>query len=87
MSMRKTMDKDTPYATYKNSAGWTWLVLKVNQPSKTTNTPFVTWMVAAQSPATFGGWDMGDTYVADVLNYGTLVSATDEFKKYLRGEK
>ena len=82
MSLRKTATQEEPHATYK-AGDWTWLVLKVNAPGKSPRTPFATWMVAAQSPATFGGWDMGDTYAIEVLRFGTLESATDEFKAYL----
>jgi hypothetical protein len=41
-------------------------------------------MVAAQSPHTFGGWDMGDTYAIEVLRYGSLDQCTPEFAEYCR---
>lgn len=82
MSLRKTATQEAPHATYK-AGEWTWLVLKVNAPSATPRARYTTWLVAAQSPATFGGWDLGDTYAVEVLNFGTLESATDEFKAYL----
>lgn len=86
MGLRKMATKEAPHAVY-TYGDWTWSVLKVNQPSKTTNTPWVTWFCLVVTPMTGPGGDLGDTYVADVLNYGTLASCTDEFKKYLSGEK
>jgi len=82
MSLRKTAEMKAPHATYK-AGDWTWHVLKVNQPSKSPRAPYSTWMVAAQSPMTFGGWDMGDTYAIEVLRFGELVSSTPEFDEYL----
>ena len=35
-----------------------------------------------QKGDTFGSYEMGDTYIKDVLGYGQLESATDEFKAY-----
>ncbi len=82
MSLRKTATKEAPHATYK-AGDWTWHVLKVNAPKKSPYDQFSTWMVAAQSPNTFGGWDMGDTYCQQVLRYGVLVSSTQEFTDYM----
>jgi hypothetical protein len=72
-----------PHATYK-AGDWTWHVLKVNAPKKSPKSPYATWMVAAQSPHTFGGWDMGDTYAIEVLRYGSLDQCTPEFAEYCR---
>ncbi len=82
MSLRKTATKEAPHATYK-AGDWTWLVLKVNAPKKSPRSPYATWLVAAQSANTFGGWDMGDTYAIEVLRYGVLVSSTLEFTDYM----
>ena len=84
MSLRKTATQETPHATYTNSSGWIWKILKVNAPKKHPMKGYATWMVAAQSEATFGGWDMGDTYASEVLMYGQLESATPEFEAYLQ---
>ncbi len=83
MSLRKTATKEEPHATYK-AGDWTWLVLKVNAPKKSPRSPYATWMVAAQSPNTFGGWDMGDTYCQQVMMYANLESSTEEFDAYLQ---
>lgn len=44
--------------------GWTWKVLKAytDDPSK----PHARWFCDVSSPYTFGGSDMGDTYVEDI---------------------
>jgi len=83
MSLRKTADKETPHATY-TAGEWTWKILKVNQPKKSPHDRYSTWMVAAQSPATYGGWDMGDTYCHEVINFANLESSTEEFDAYLQ---
>jgi hypothetical protein len=67
--MRK---QDNPYETWTLTDGlgkvvWIWKVLKKYQiPEHEAKNPFARWLVAAQSDATFGGWEMGDTYVRDV---------------------
>ncbi len=84
MSLRKTASVDAPHATYRNEAAdWDWKVLKVNQPKKKPDERYSTWMVAAKSPNTFGGWEMGDTYCIEVIGFGKLVSCTVEFQSYL----
>lgn len=85
MGLRRTATIQEPHATYE-SGDWTWKVLKVNAPKQPLDTHYISWFCAVQSPMTYGGWDMGDTYVTDVVNYATLVSATDEFKAYLKGD-
>lgn len=84
MSLRKTATKEAPHARFVNeAAGWEWLVLKVNAPKKPVAAPWNTWLVAAKSPYTYGSYEMGDTYVQDVILYGELVEATDEFRAYI----
>ena len=84
MSLRKTAPLAAPHAVY-TYADWSWAVLKVNAPAKGPDAPYTTWFCAVQSPFTGNSHDMGDTYAADVLQYGQLQSATDEFKAYLIG--
>ena len=51
-----------------------WRVLKKYQaPDKEAQNEHAVWFVAAQSEATFGGWDYGDTYVKDITNFGTRI--------------
>ena len=45
---------------------------------------YARWLLAVKSPNTFDGYDIGDTYISDVLNFGTLESATDEFEAYYK---
>jgi hypothetical protein len=85
MSLKKTVEMENPHATFVNKAdGWTWKVLKVYAMAKTDKgNEYARWLLAVRSPATFGGYDIGDTYIKDVLGYAThLESATDEFKAY-----
>lgn len=73
---RKTMD---PYAIYQGP-GITWHVLKTyKQPSSEAKDPYARWFVAAKSEATFGGFELGDTYKNEVTSYGRLVAATPEW--------
>jgi hypothetical protein len=82
MSLRKTATKEAPHATYRHGS-WVWKVLKVNAPKKSPHSPYVSWMCAVQSPFTMGGWDMGDTYSAEVIRTANLESSTDEFDAYM----
>ena len=62
-----------PYAIYR-AGDMTWHVLKTYKQVKNEDT-YARWMVAAKSDATFGSFDMGDTYAAEVQRYGALVAA------------
>ncbi len=78
----KTRDKEHPYAMYRGP-GIEWRVLKTySRPDLEKDKPFARWMVAAQSEATFGGWDMGDTYISAVLPYAQLVDCTSEWAEH-----
>lgn len=84
MSLKKIADVETPHATFTNSrTGWTWKVLKVYRAAKADKGDrYSRWLLAVKSPYTYDGYEMGDTYISDVLGYGRLESATDEFKAY-----
>lgn len=78
---RKSTDIDNPYATYTNPQGWEWRILKTyKQPSSELKDPYARWFVAARSPMSDNRWEMGDTYKTEVLRYGRLQSATQEWK-------
>ena len=48
-----------------------WRVLKKYQtPEQEAKNPYARWMVAAKSDATFGSYDMGDTYIRDIIGAG-----------------
>lgn len=68
--MGKARPVSNPYLVYTNDSGWTWKVLKAWSADPTK--PYARWFCAVSSPYTFGGYDMGDTYVADVVKYGRL---------------
>jgi hypothetical protein len=79
---RKTAPLDQPYATYVNSQGWEWRILKTyKQPASEAKDPYARWFVAARSPLTYGDWEYGDTYKAEVTRYGRLLSSTPEWKE------
>lgn len=69
-TMLKTRKADNPYEVWVYG-DWTWKVLKKYQADD--HKPFAKWLVAAQSPGTFGGWDMGDNYAAEIMAIATLV--------------
>ena len=82
----KSVDVDSPYAVYK-AGDIEWRVLKTYQGvAKEKSNPYARWMVAAKSPMTYGSWDMGDTYAREVLKYGQLVVATDQWKEEYNNE-
>lgn len=61
--MGKTRPVEKPYLIVEDD-GWEYRVLKANttKPGK----PGASWFCAVKSPMTFGGMDMGDTYIADI---------------------
>jgi hypothetical protein len=60
----KSRPADKPYAIYR-AGDLTWHVLKTYKQVKNEDT-YARWMVAAKSDATFGSFDMGDTYAIEV---------------------
>lgn len=62
--MRKV---NQPYEVYVNSSDWEWRVLKKYQsPDKEAANPYARWFCAVKSPSTFGSYDLGDVYVAEI---------------------
>ena len=79
----KTRKVDDPYAVYRGHHGWEWRVLKTYQrPDKEEGNLYARWLCAVKSPYTFDSFDMGDTYVSDVLNSGLLVDADKEWEEH-----
>ena len=71
----KTRPTDNPYAIYR-AGDIEWRVIKTYKTVKSEDKdPYARWMVAAKSDATFGGFDMGDTYASEVKAYGALWAA------------
>ena len=79
MSLQKTTKLDDPHAVLIDEQGWVYLVLKTYQkPAKEGKSQFARWMVAVQSPFTHGSFEIGDTYIFDILP-ANLVAATPEW--------
>ena len=78
----KTRKESEPYATYANSQGWIWKVLKTYQmPKNEAKNKHAMWFVSATSPLMQGGgFEMGDTYARDILSNGYLLEATEEWR-------
>ena len=78
----KSRPKENPYATYK-LGDWEWRVLKTYQrKDKEDTNQYSRWFVAVRTPMTHGGWDMGDTYINDIMEHKPeLTQATDEWKE------
>lgn len=79
-SFGKTRTQDKPYAIYKNEAsGWEWRILKTYKHSSAElKDPYARWFVAATSPMMHDGqFEMGDTYAAEIKQFGQLVLADD----------
>ena len=71
----KSRKVNEPYAIYR-AGDRTWHVLKTYKQVKNEDEDsYARWFVAAKSDATFGSFDMGDTYAAEVQRYGALVAA------------
>jgi len=79
----KTRSESEPYAIYGNSQGWIWKVLKTyKKPQNEKNDPYARWFVSATSPLMDDGkYEYGDTYVKDIVTYGSLIDATEDWKK------
>ena len=84
----KTRSEDKPYAIYTNHQGWVWKVLKTyKKPENEKKDSYARWFVSATSPLMHdGGYEMGDTYIKDILTYGSLLEASPEWKKHYSDE-
>jgi hypothetical protein len=69
----KSRDIAKPYAIYI-CGDFTWHVLKTYKLAKNEDA-YSRWFVAAKSDATFGSFELGDTYAQDVERFGVLVAA------------
>jgi len=74
-TLGKTRPVDKPYLVFTRPTEdglWTWRVLKSWQGDNAK--PYARWFCDVTSPFTGGGSDMGDTYVADVVDAGVLTA-------------
>lgn len=69
----KSRKVNEPYAIYR-AGDMVWHVLKTYKQVKNEDT-YARWFVAAKSDATWGSFEMGDTYAEDVQRLGALVAA------------
>jgi len=60
----KTRPISNPYEIW-TAPGWEWRVLKKWQADDFK--PYARWFCAVKSPFTFGDWELGDTYAANVM--------------------
>lgn len=67
---KKTRPQSNPYRIYK-AGEWEWRVLKSYQNDDTK--PNARWFLAVKSPMTYGTYELGDGYVADIVGHGELV--------------
>ena len=75
--LAKSRKVDAPYAVFEAPGGsFVWHVLKTyKMPKSEAKDAYARWFVAAKSDATYGGFELGDTYARDVRSYGRLVAA------------
>lgn len=75
---------NNPYEIWHNpQAGWVWRVLKKWQIDD--NKPDARWFVAVKSPMTYGLYDLGDEYTANIKKYGIKMNDV-EMMEHLRTE-
>lgn len=67
--MGKTRPVGDPYMVFE-AGDWTWKVLKSWQYDDAKQ--YARWFCAVSSPMTYGGYDLGDTYVADVVQHAAM---------------
>lgn len=73
----KTRDINNPYEIWVNPfAGWEWRVLKHYKSTESEDLdPYARVFTAVKSPMTWGGYDMGDTYLQEIKANATLAWA------------
>lgn len=71
----KTRDVNDPYEIYRQG-NWEWRVLKKWQIDD--DKPYARWFCAVKTPFTAPGYDMGDTYVSDIMEAGAIVVQFDK---------
>jgi hypothetical protein len=69
----KTRKVDNPYEVWRSRDGsWEWRVLK--KWSANDDKPYARWFCAVKSPFTFGSFEMGDVYVAEIKRNAVKVA-------------
>lgn len=62
----KTRPQDDPYEVWRDGSDWEWRVLKKYQAND--DKEWARWFCAVKSPYTYGGYELGDVYVAEIKN-------------------
>lgn len=79
MSTDQRIKADRPLEVYKNGQGWTWKVWKHYQrPDLEAKNPYARVFCSVSSPFTYGGYDMGDTYISDIRAGGGVLTFKEE---------
>ena len=77
LKTRKVDKGEKPYEVWKDDRmGFEYQVLKKYQADD--DKPFARWLVRTKSPFTFGSWEYGDGYVADIKRGSRLVEVNAE---------
>ena len=78
-------NKDKPYAIFEgmNPFGNTTVKLlkSYQKPEKELLNLYAKWMVGVKTDHTFGSYDLGDSYIQDVVRGLSLTYASDKFKE------
>ena len=70
---KKAVDVDSPYAEFTGTLFGGDATFKVLKKYKNDDAAqYSAYLIAAETPATYGSYDMGDTYVADVVLHLSL---------------
>ena len=81
----KSRSKEDPYAIFKGIGPFgdteVRLLKTYQKPEKELTNQYARWFVAVKSDFTYGSYDIGDSYINEVVRGLTLEHATDEFKE------
>ena len=76
---------DTPYAIFEGISPFGNTTVKLlksyQKPEKELLNLYAKWMVGVKTDHTFGSYDLGDSYVQDVVRGLALTYASDTFKE------
>ena len=77
-TMGKTRKVNDPYEVYVAGDVWEWRVLKHYQsPAKEATNAYARVFAAVRGSGTFGSYDLGDTYLKDIVGYGERIADED----------
>ena len=83
--MSKSRNTEDPYAIFKGIGPFgeteVRLLKAYQKPSLESKNKYARWFVAVKSDFTYGSYDMGDSYVNEVVRGLELTYADDEFKE------